>query len=110
MLGLEIFPDRKFCRKFVDGTYEKRFNRAIFDILIYALAHPAMREWAKNNPRAFVSAFEGVSIDDDFRRSVETTTKSILSTRTRFSLFLNALQAVSDIKLEMPALSDGSED
>ncbi|MEG9862240.1 MAG: DUF262 domain-containing protein [Parvularculales bacterium] len=108
--GIEIFPDKKFCRKMVDGEFENRFNRALFDILVGALADQRVREWAKTNPEKFVAAFAEVSTKDDFRRSVESTTKSISSTRTRFSLFYTKIAHVSGININEPVFTDGITD
>lgn len=30
--GIEIFGRKSFCRKFIDGNFENRFNRAVFDV------------------------------------------------------------------------------
>lgn len=104
--GLQIFPDKKFCRKFVGGQYESRFNRALFDVLVGALSNPSVREYAIKNPSEFVSAFEAVSSTDEFRRAVETTTKSITSTRIRFARFYNKIKEVSGIEVKLPAIAD----
>ncbi|WP_206080258.1 DUF262 domain-containing protein [Pacificoceanicola onchidii] len=104
--GMSIFPDKKFCRKFVDGVYEKRFNRALFDVLVGALAKPAVREWALEKPAEFVDGFEQTSSTDAFRRAVETTTKSVTSTRTRFASFYDKVTEMSGIPLIVPAIAN----
>lgn len=105
-IGIRIFPDKKFCRKFLDGEYESRFNRALFDVLVGALAHPQVREWASQNPAEFVAGFEEVSITDAFRRSVETTTKSVASTRMRFESFYSKVTQMTSVQLELPAITN----
>ena len=104
--GIEIFPENKFCRKFVDGEYERRFNRAIFDVLVGALANPGVRRWALNNSADFVAGFEQVSATDAFRRAVETTTKSVASTRTRFERFYAKVTELTGIQLDQPAIAN----
>lgn len=104
--GLEIFPDRKFCRKFVDGEYESRFNRAIFDVVVGALANVRVREWALSAPQNFRDGFEEVSSSDKFRRAVETTTKSVGSTRTRFHLYYEKVQNLTGVNLSIPRFSN----
>lgn len=34
--GLAEFGEQSFCRKYSNGTYETRFNRAVFDVLVGA--------------------------------------------------------------------------
>lgn len=103
--GIRVFPDKKFCRKFVDGEYERRFNRALFDVLVGALSNPNVRAWALDNREDFVAGFEQVSTTDAFRRSVETTTKSVASTRTRFESFYNKVTEMTGVQLNPPAIS-----
>jgi len=105
-VGLAIFPSKKFCRKFVDNDYESRFNRALFDVLVGALSHREVRGWALQNQQDFVTGFEEVSSTDAFRRAVETTTKSVGSTRTRFENFYSKVHQMTNIQLEMPKFSD----
>ena len=62
-----------------------------------------MLDWAKANREIFVNTFENLSdTDHEFIRAVETTTKSIDSTRTRFERWLSAIGKVSDIKIALP--------
>lgn len=101
--GIEAFGENKFCRKFRQGGYEPRFNRAVFDVLTYSLSDKKMLDWAKANRETFVRTFETLSdTDQEFIRAVETTTKSIDSTRTRFERWLSAIGKVSDIKIALP--------
>ncbi|KGM86638.1 hypothetical protein rosmuc_02931 [Roseovarius mucosus DSM 17069] len=104
--GIEIFPDKKFCRKFVDGVYESRFNRALFDVLVGALANPEVRAWARNNSAEFVNGFEQTSATNAFRRAVETTTKSVASTHTRFASFYAKVSEITGVQLNLPAIAN----
>lgn len=104
--GMQIFPEKRFCRKFVDGEYESRFNRALFDVLVGALAHQGVRNWAIKNSAEFVTGFEEVSTKDAFRRAVETTTKSVTSTRARFQHFYGKVTEMTGIKVNIPAIVD----
>ncbi|WP_169053534.1 DUF262 domain-containing protein [Alteraurantiacibacter aquimixticola] len=106
VVGLEAFGENRFCRKFTKGNYETRFNRALFDIFTYSLARPDFRLWASENGETLVAAFEQLSTDDnDFLRSIETTTKSVDATATRFGKWLNLCHQLSDVEIEMPAIA-----
>lgn len=104
--GISIFPEKKFCRKFVGGEYESRFNRALFDVLVGALANHKVRAWALNNSAEFVFGFEQTSATDAFRRAVETTTKSVASTHTRFSSFYAKVAEMTGVQLNLPAIAN----
>src|SRR5690606_16943301 len=90
--GLSEFGERNFCRKFTEGTYETRFNRAVFDVLVGSLSREDIRDWATKNPTKLKSLYEHVSTNHpEFVKSVESTTKSPEATRTRFSVWYDAL-------------------
>jgi hypothetical protein len=101
--GFEIFGDH-FCRKYnAGGYYEHRFNRAVFDVLVGSLSHPQVRKWAEANQPRFKALFETVcSVDPWFARSIETTTKSLDATGSRFEIWYRAVEHASSLRLEMP--------
>jgi hypothetical protein len=101
--GIVIFGENGFCRKYIKGKFENRFNRAIFDIMTFTLSVPEFRDWSLSNTSVLVSEFERLSTSDgDFSRAVETTTKSIESTSARFSKWIDAVSTASGIKLPRP--------
>lgn len=102
-IGFVEFGDRDFCRKYVSGTYESRFNRAIFDVLVGSLSDSAVRDWVRLNPGSIKRLFEEVcSSSPEFIQAIETTTKSTTSTRNRFSIWYDALSRVAGLHLDMP--------
>ncbi|UKK84537.1 DUF262 domain-containing protein [Sphingopyxis sp. BSN-002] len=103
--GINIFGESGFCRKYIKGNFESRFNRAIFDIMSFTLSIVEFRKWALSNGSALVDEFKRLSASDvDFSRSIETTTKSIESTSARFSKWIDAVSALSGIKLPQPSI------
>lgn len=105
--GLKTFGENRFCRKFIKGAYENRFNRALFDILVYSLANPQFRLWASQNGAEMVNGFEVLSTqDNDFLRAIETTTKSTDATATRFGKWLHAAQLMSGVQISEPNIAD----
>src|SRR6266436_10312195 len=62
----------------------KRLNRAVFDILIYYFSDEAVRKSALAKKAKVKSAYEALSNNSAFIKSLETTTKSVDATRTRF--------------------------
>lgn len=104
--GMTIFGESKFCRKVENGSYETRFNRAIFDVLVGMLSIPAFRVWALANRANFKAEYEKLFLSENFRRSIETTTKSKESTRTRFTNAYQALSDASGVQLAIPLIAD----
>lgn len=71
-------------RKFVDKKYEGRLNRAILDAQVSAAIDPAVAKRIRKNPAQARRRFETLmSQDDDFRRAIEATTKSVDAVRYR---------------------------
>jgi hypothetical protein len=78
----QIFDQHVF-RKFLGDAYERRMNRAIFDCVIRFNSDQSIAGELLQNSAHIVQAFEAVSVDPQFKESVERTTKSIGSTKYR---------------------------
>lgn len=80
-----IFGEQNVCRKWKDGEYESRFNRAVFDIIIGSLSDDAVRTWALKNRNKFEKLFiECCRKDREFLASLETSTKNMVQVKKRF--------------------------
>jgi hypothetical protein len=87
----DIFEGYPF-RKWEDGQYESRFNRAIFDVIVYFLADERIRRAALSNQAKVRSGFKSLCTRDKiFVRSVESTTKSKSATAIRFNRWAKSL-------------------
>lgn len=73
-------------RKFVDGTWESRFNRVLFEVEAYyfRMIPPTKLNSGK---KKFISGLQDLFEDSDFRSSVESTTKTNDRYELRFSRF-----------------------
>ncbi|WGS50151.1 DUF262 domain-containing protein [Paraburkholderia sp. D15] len=90
-MALEVFGEENAFRKYLKTGYETRLNRAVFDVVAYALAEPDVCKALKQPAKAkkLKSEFELLSLNPQFRKSVESTTKSLDATRTRFTRFIS---------------------
>lgn len=104
-LGMDVFPNNTFCRKYLGDKYEGRFNRAILDVMLGSMANIRFYNYMKENPIKVRKAFEKMCVDNsDFIRSVETSTKNIGPTRTRFSAWYEVINAEFGISIPMPKI------
>ncbi|GAB5459181.1 MAG: DUF262 domain-containing protein [Henriciella sp.] len=95
------------CRKYKNGEFENRFNRAIFDVIIGSLSNSEMRTAALAERSKFKRCFVDLSRSNlDFVNSVETTTKSIEATSLRFKSWYEKLQGDFDVALRVPRIKD----
>lgn len=101
---LSIFDNNSYRKWFAVG-YEKKFNRAIFDIMALSFAFPEVRAAVVNREREVEDLFRRLCDGNyAFLASIETTTKSLKSTYTRISVWFNELNALLGTnlpKLEM---------
>lgn len=96
-------------RKWTGSTYENRFNRSIFDILILAFSEKTTRELCRGREQEVENAFKSLCTEDrDFITSLETTTKSIRATDKRISTWNNKLNEVLGTNLIVPNLVNRS--
>lgn len=103
--GFREFGEQNFCRKYLGGAYETRFNRAVFDVLVGSLSCPDLRTWVDNNQGAMKELYQDVCGKyPDFVKSVETTTKSIDSTRTRFEIWYGEVAEKTGIEVPLPSI------
>lgn len=109
--GMKVFGDKHFCRKWLGETYEPRFNRAIFDVLVGSLANDKVRTWASENRKEFVEAFQELCTESPvFLRAIESTTKSIEATKNRFEIWYGVIAELSGVKLQIPNIANAKPD
>lgn len=105
-----VFGDNA-CRKWKGGKYERRFNRAIFDIQLGALAHQEVRDCALRQPDKLEQSYKELSeADPEFVRSLETTTKSVPAVRKRFTAWYSKIERTYGVNLPVPPIGDESSD
>lgn len=80
-------------RKIVNGVPETRPNRAVLEVQSYYLMNEAFVSFARTRSTEIVALFSEVCERSDFRRAVETTTKSKGAFTERFSIWESALEA-----------------
>ena len=78
-----IFGDDNAFRKSDGQNYQARRNRAVFDIMVYYFAQTSIRDAALAKAADVEAAFRNLCGDNDFLRSIESTTKSTSATKLR---------------------------
>lgn len=98
----EIFSADAF-RKWNGEDFERRFNRAVFDVMVYYFRHKEIRKKAQENPALVVAEFKSLCESSrPFRTAVETTTKSIGALSTRLQLWGERLSTALNIEVKTP--------
>jgi Protein of unknown function DUF262 len=92
-------------RKWSGKTYESRFNRSVFDILVLSFADEQVRERSKGRETLVENAFKELCAESrEFMASLESTTKSLTATHTRISKWFEKLNGVLEVHLHVPVL------
>jgi hypothetical protein len=85
--------------------YERRFNRALFDAVMYHLQDSTVRARAVERHAQVENALKKLCTDDDeFVQSIQATTKTIGATFTRISKWGAILSKVLGLKLFTPEI------
>lgn len=105
LVAKQIFAENTF-RKWTGRAYERPFNRAIFDIMLYYFSREEVRSAALERRAEIESAFKNLcEANPEFLGSIERTTKSIGATSSRFSIWATALNGVLGTSLKSPFLA-----
>lgn len=106
-LAVSIFGSANIARKPTPDS-RGRFNRAIFDILVYYFSEPQIRKKAQDKKHEINEAFIRLwHEDNEFVESVERTTKSLKSVSKRFECWGSTLASILDESILVPTL-DGN--
>ena len=101
LLTIDIFGADAFSKIGPNG-FERRFNRAVFDVMVYFFSDPGTRNAALVHREKVFQAFGTLSRDDAFRTTLETTTKSVDATFNRLRYWGNALATA--VRQRLPAV------
>lgn len=97
-----IFENDAF-RKWDSNKYTNRFNRAVYDIMVYYFSILEIRTKSLEHKESIKKKFEELcSTDYEFLQSFESSTKDIDRTRKRFSTWGNALSTIIDLPIISP--------
>lgn len=100
---IEIFGENNAFSKWVNGSFAGRFNRAVFDIMVYYLSDEKIREKALLKRDEIVEEFKNLCENDiEFLRSFESYTKDIDKTSKRFSTWGETLSKIIGMSINVP--------
>ena len=103
-LCIDIFDGKPF-RKWKNGAFDKRFNRAIFDIMVYYFSNETIFDIVKNQKESIKEAFIELCANDiDFLSSFEFSTKNITPTQYRFRVWGDKIASIFSIPVSIPEI------
>jgi Protein of unknown function DUF262 len=96
-------------RKATKQGYETSLNRALFEVQAYYFSFPEPRKAALKVPKEVRMAFRNLSKDKAFVAAIESTTKSIEHTRTRFETVRHMLENLLSLQIESAHIASKSK-
>lgn len=95
-------------RRWNGTAFERRFNRAVIDIMLFYFSYPDIAEAARRaTPNEVCARFiQACDTDVGFQQSLETTTKSLEATYRRFRVWAEALGGCLKVEVPMPEMVD----
>jgi hypothetical protein len=103
---INAFGEKEAFSKWNGTDFQKNFNRAIFDIMVYYFSNDAIRDLAHSKKTEIVEAFKRLCDNDaDFLTSFEHTTKSLQNTAKRLETWGNCLSEVLSTPIDIPVLN-----
>jgi hypothetical protein len=103
---IDIFKDNAF-RRWNQSEYERPFNRAVYDVMVFYLADGDARAAALANGDGVEEAFRNACADPAFSEALRSTTKSIDAISYRLKTWGRALEEVLSMPLAVPTLQSG---
>ncbi len=102
-----IFGQEDAFRKWSGARFETALNRAVFDVMILYFINKSIAAWAVDRKDSVREAFKDICINnEEFRSSIEGTTKSIHSIYTRLRIWGETLQGLGIHSATPPELVD----
>jgi hypothetical protein len=106
-----VFTEDNAFRKWdaEQEAYERRFNRAVFDVMMFYFSRPQVRKRIHGNEAKLETDFKKLCEQNStFMRSIETTTKSLEATVSRLGIWGEILSKRLRLDLDLPRL-DGNK-
>ena len=101
----EVFGEKYAFRRWNGESFELRFNRAVFDIMVFYFKHPEIADRARQRIGDVVEAFKVLSSTNGaFAQALVSTTKSVGATNLRLDEWGLSLGAVLEMDLSAFAM------
>jgi hypothetical protein len=95
-----VFGEKDYLRKWNGTVFESRTNRAVIDIMLHFFSDRDIRAALDTKKEELKNKFKELcGFNDNFRSSIESTTKSITSNKIRFNTWADAINEISGISV-----------
>ena len=100
----ELF-DGKPCRKWVGDKFERRFNRAVFDALMFYFCEPSILSSCREKKGEILESYKQLCVGNmGFKDSIEYSTKNVSALFNRLSIWGTTLSGILGETFPLPHL------
>lgn len=103
-LAEEIFTREFVFKKWTRDKYENRVNRVLFDLILYYFSDPNIRQSIRLRKSEFEEAFKALCDRPDFRVTIESSTKNLIPTQTRYKMMAETIGNIIEREVNYPKL------
>lgn len=107
--SFKIFGEKNAFRKWdgIEKEYERRFNRAVFDVMMFYFSKSQVRKRVAGLEKQIESDFKKICEESiDFVRAIETSTKNVVPTVNRLAIWGKALEKRLKVRLQIPQIEE----
>lgn len=106
--AIEIFGKDEIGRTWKGDGFQPRVNKAIIDAMTIYFSDEVIRNAALERPLDVKEGFKDLCVSsEEFRDSIEKTTKSLGAVSTRLFLWGSRLKDILELEFDIPYLEDG---
>jgi len=99
----DLFGDKDAFKVYTTNGFKKIRNRVIIDIMLFYFMDSKVRKTLLKKKERVVSEFKILSVDDDFAKSLSSSTNSFKSVRNRFNFWWDKLNDIApELNLTKP--------
>lgn len=103
-----IFGEKEAFSRYLKGEFNKRFNRALYDVFVYYFSNEEIRKKSIDAKNSIVEEFKLLSENDnEFNEAISSTTKDIKRTVYRFEKIRGIIAKATQLNLSKLVLEEG---
>ena len=98
---IQVFPNGNVGRKYTNSKWQPRFNKVLFEVEVYYFTFLGDHHITDDEKQVFLRGFEVLcDSNNDFRSSIESTTKTKERYHARFELFQELVNSSFGLSIE----------
>ncbi len=105
--GVEIFGENQVGRKWMGKQYDRRFNKAVVDIMAFYLSDERIRHAALEKKEVLVKQFKSLcETNQKFKDAIVKTTNSLGATTDRLKIWGETLKQITGLNFSLPEFKE----